>query len=611
MGLFPEIDRSWITMDNKLYLWDYTHGTDYVLYDEQPNIIQDVALVRAKPGVFIESITHVLVICTPSSVSLLGVSAAPSQPTSSGEPVRRELTLYATDIDVDTDNHTMTSVVGTSDGRIFMCESASGALYELMYQSKETWFSKRASLVNHSIGAAGALIPSILAPRVTEQILKLALDDSRRCLYALTVDGRIVLYHLPKSQPTSVTKVSVVDHLAAKAQSLCPGSPLLDARELQIESIHVLDGDESNNVHLMAVALSGVRLYFTHRRGGLRGYGYQPSSSVGDATPSNLMLIHVRTPPTGLVNPDDEANAMLPQGGFTQQPIPTWTIRKVGIVAYKNGLLLAAQGLQEERLDSDMLFCGAPDLPKMAGLTTPEAAPPQNNAFTPKPMLTEIASLLNVQGYVWDIKPNPAAYENGQKMTMGWNETATQFTGPPQSFLVLTNSGLIVVVRKRPVDIAIELLENIYRTGENAALDEFMHIYGPQQTLAMALAIASGNSWLSSSTVLYSSVPQPPNSTMAALAVNPVGPQLADGAKQLFWEYGGRPVIVEQRLYGGFEHVAKLSIRHDALALYLARLLRPLWREKITTVSKTSNVSESVLQSVQKDLMTLKNFLDS
>jgi nuclear pore complex protein Nup155 len=26
LGLFPEIDRAWITVDEKLFLWDYTHG---------------------------------------------------------------------------------------------------------------------------------------------------------------------------------------------------------------------------------------------------------------------------------------------------------------------------------------------------------------------------------------------------------------------------------------------------------------------------------------------------------------------------------------------------------------------------------------------------------
>jgi nuclear pore complex protein Nup155 len=26
MGLFPEIERAWFTVDNKLFLWDYNDG---------------------------------------------------------------------------------------------------------------------------------------------------------------------------------------------------------------------------------------------------------------------------------------------------------------------------------------------------------------------------------------------------------------------------------------------------------------------------------------------------------------------------------------------------------------------------------------------------------
>jgi nuclear pore complex protein Nup155 len=26
LGLFPELDRAWITVDEKLFIWDYQHG---------------------------------------------------------------------------------------------------------------------------------------------------------------------------------------------------------------------------------------------------------------------------------------------------------------------------------------------------------------------------------------------------------------------------------------------------------------------------------------------------------------------------------------------------------------------------------------------------------
>lgn len=177
MGLIPEIERVWISIDHKLFLWDYVDGlvrsiqlkciTVQVFYSqeinsfvEQPDVITHVTLVKAKHGVFIDAITSVLVICTPVSVLLIGVStlAATSQ---NGKP-RKEIQMYATDLSVQTDVE-MISVVGTKDGRIFMCGSQDGNLYELHYQETESWFGKRVQLINHSVGGVQSLLPRFSA----------------------------------------------------------------------------------------------------------------------------------------------------------------------------------------------------------------------------------------------------------------------------------------------------------------------------------------------------------------------------------------------------------------------------------------------------------------
>lgn len=57
----------------------------------------------------------------------------------------------------------MTSVVGTPDGRIFMCGQQDGNLYEMHYQAKDSWFGKRVQLVNHSVGGVQSLLPRFAA----------------------------------------------------------------------------------------------------------------------------------------------------------------------------------------------------------------------------------------------------------------------------------------------------------------------------------------------------------------------------------------------------------------------------------------------------------------
>lgn len=123
---------------------------------DQPDVITHVALVKPKTGLFIDDITSLLVICTPVSVLLIGVAIA-NQTGTDGRP-RKEIKLYATDLTISTDIE-MTSVVGTSDGRIFMCGQQDGNLYEMHYQANESWFGKRVQLVNHSVGGVQSLLP--------------------------------------------------------------------------------------------------------------------------------------------------------------------------------------------------------------------------------------------------------------------------------------------------------------------------------------------------------------------------------------------------------------------------------------------------------------------
>ena len=173
MGVLPEIDRAWITLDHKLFLWDYIEGSvsqckidshanshfrqELSSFIDQPEIITQVALVKPRPGVFIDDISHILVVCTHITVILLGLSS--SQVTGPDNRQRREIKLYATDMTITTDGVEMSSVVGTDDGRIFMCGASDGNLYELHYQEKEAWFGKRLQLINHSAGGLSSFIP--------------------------------------------------------------------------------------------------------------------------------------------------------------------------------------------------------------------------------------------------------------------------------------------------------------------------------------------------------------------------------------------------------------------------------------------------------------------
>jgi nuclear pore complex protein Nup155 len=215
-----------------------------------------------------------------------------------------------------------------------------------------------------------------------------------------------------------------------------------------------------------------VRFYFsTHKR----GYGgYRITTNPNDP-PQTLELVHVRTPPSSLAPPNAPPTGgnAFQQGGSTKG---NWNPTSLGPSEYSSGLLVAAQSHPGET-DPDTLLCVAPDIPSIAQLNkaTPSTNPNAGMAMSQtygqgygssvapygsnKPLLTELPTLLSIPGRTWAISPLSAASKPTPSATSGWNELLTQSTAPPLQFLILTNEGISVVVKKRAVDCLKELIE--------------------------------------------------------------------------------------------------------------------------------------------------------
>lgn len=81
MGLFPEINRAWLAVDNQIYIWDYEHRTDISFFDGLNNTIIGVGLVKPKPNIFKSNVKYLLVLSTITEVVILGMMV-PEQNTS-------------------------------------------------------------------------------------------------------------------------------------------------------------------------------------------------------------------------------------------------------------------------------------------------------------------------------------------------------------------------------------------------------------------------------------------------------------------------------------------------------------------------------------------------
>jgi len=113
-------------------------NTDLSSFIDQPDLITHVATVNLKPGIFVGEINHLLVLCTPLTVMLLGVST--TDVLGPNHKTRKEVKLFDLDMFMPCDVETI-SVAGTADGRVFMTGLQDGASictssYYVYYQDK-------------------------------------------------------------------------------------------------------------------------------------------------------------------------------------------------------------------------------------------------------------------------------------------------------------------------------------------------------------------------------------------------------------------------------------------------------------------------------------------
>ncbi|KAF5385502.1 hypothetical protein D9757_005350 [Collybiopsis confluens] len=600
MGLIPEIERVWSLPSS----YTASHvlislcSQEISSFEDQTYVITHVGLVKPKKGLFIEEISHILVICTPVSVSLIALSF--SAVAGSSTRLRKEVKLYATDLTIPTEVE-MTSVVGTVDGRIFMCGSQDGNLYELHYQENEGWFGKRIQLVNHSVGGMSSFLPRFTSGQAEDRIVSVIADPERDCFYTLTEKNVISIY-----KPTtdrSVQHIQTLSNLYKAAQDKCPGSPAINPQAFQIISLHPVTLIESRSgIQLIAFTANGVRLYFSP------GFGYAGSmQSLGSRT---LQLSHVRLPPSNLIHPDEQENPHRPSasinafGSNQNQPSRQsrpYIVSVIDNYCYVDGLTVATQPGDVDTVD--YLLCMSPDLTRIGSLEqlNLQQPPPQPNYtlyggqnVPSRPTLTEYATLLSIPGRTWAmavVPHQPLAAEAGGVSVV--NELATQFSEAPRQFMILTNVGLTFLVKRRAVDYMKAVMEELQSEGNVQPIIEFRDSFGRNQTCAMLLALASGNSFLEG-------------------IDNTINPDLAATAKQAFYDFGEKPIWSERMVYGKTENqgTAIFSGRREGLALYLARLVRPIWKTRLVVAGLQPAVKEDRLTIIQRNLSRLKDLLD-
>ncbi|KAJ3158662.1 hypothetical protein HDU86_002627 [Geranomyces michiganensis] len=561
MGLFSEINRVWITMDSRLYLWNFDDNsrTSTTCFADQEQVISTVGLVKPVPGVFLEQIDYILVMATRLEVIILGIAFEQK-----GNPAT-QLTIFKTNLSIPSDNEHFLQIEGTDEGRIFL-RTLSGKLMELVYQANEGWFTRKIRFINHSATALSMVAPTFLRDiGIAEPIYLMAVDKVRKLVYTVSQRNDIQLISLGRNGKGFHRIKTVNDAI----NCALPGR---HGDDVGIQAIYPLSAGESQKIQMVAITSSGDRLFFTIHAATDRTNGYDTSDNTA-GEPTTLEIVHALSPVSRIVGPTLAVHESL----------------------YSNGLLLTATAISQ---DTDRIY----------GIGS------HNGSVIQQPSKFWIDSYAyhDEDGKVWQISEMPTASTRLQPILAKrddpgtlLNELATQLDSPARSFRLLTNQGLWRLKKLRPIDLLCELIASSpdQRSG---GFEEFFNTYGPAEACAMCIAVACKHPASEASFKEYGGKNRA---------------QLESVANRLFDDFGGVPTICQENpsmfdANGGIGYAlptpeVKYSGRHDGLALYLSRLIKSVWKSRIFIKEKRvmSNFSPASLNDLLIALQNLGQFL--
>lgn len=597
MGLFAELNYAWISIDNALYMWDYTNpDPEIVGYEEQPNNITAVKMVKPRPGVFVNDVTHVLVVATTAEMILLGVSSV-SEPTSltgrMENPGVRTVSLYQTGMRMSIRGINVKVIEGSpATGRIFFTGSLDNQIYELTYQQEDKWFASKCAKINHTSAGYGDFMPALWSTKSQEHVVQMVVDDSRRLLYTLSSESAIRTFHMDSS--TSLTQVieKKRQECLRDISHMITQSTLL-TNSMKIASISPISAKEGSKLHLMATTTTGCRLFIS----ATRGYGYLSAHGA----PQSMQVQHIKFPPRLDSPPGGQVtNYNGAQEQVTEVSSLALAFTQMGL-RFPPGLFFCFVR-KSSNVEGEALFLSGPDTGRIAAQARDLTA--QTSKYYEQACWLQLNSHAEDVGLV-----TPPFAASNQPIGFG-NELAVQFDEMPQEVAILTNTGIHIIRRRRLVDIFAAVIRS--QGGDEGFENEikkFIRNYGRAETTATALAVACGQG---------SDIT--PGDTRIARISNP---ETLAMARKCFVEYGGKASVNENMVSETSQAIDNVrpSSRHEGLALYMARLVRSVWKASVITQQVpannakaaaviTSTISSPKLTAIQEDLTKLATFLD-
>ena len=465
-GLLPAIQRAYVTIDNRLYLWNIDEPSDVYCYAELQQLIVSVTLLAPTPGIFAASIPYLLVLTTPVTVHTLAVTF--QQPGALASP----LALYPTAFTLPSDNTTLSATATTRGGRLF-AGGTDGSLHEIVYAARDGWVHRKmrkTRITGGPLTGLAGVVSGLIWGSVVDPIEQLAVDDSRSPAYLFTrsAANAIACYTVvPGATPKLLcTHHTVYEQAKELLANMHPNSveDWAERNAFRLCSIHAVRREESERTVLVAVTTHGHRLYF----------GW--SDVMGQ-----LRVRLVRLCPPGLDEPEVRGGG---RGAGAYEP--AWrkgkSAEQVHQAYVRDGVTLLADAIPEAgdhlvSLQRDY----TPNTAKVvesvscATLVSKQADIAEANLLT-NPANSSLAAATFARG--------------ADSPLVGLTEYATHHLVGPRTFYTLSAVSLSVWVRRRALDELCDMLERRRRSLDDDELTRFFHQYGWKEAGAMLAAIA-------------------------------------------------------------------------------------------------------------------------
>lgn len=643
MGLFPEIERSWIAVDNKLVLWNYkvpqssfNKSSQFLTIDQIRHSILAVKLVRPKQGVFVADVNHLLVVATSMDLLIYIIKY---------DLQLNNLEIFNPELSVSTQGLIVNNIaVNSATNEIYFTGEGDGInVWRFDYSNKSSFIKNKCDKVcltksglssvlplaklpgfdlftseapaNNTAGTSSTAANSAAANKtnvVAESIVQLEVDSDRGILYTLSNKSVIRVYKLQPNQEqftqhSLLTPAEIFKNVSALFVDTSNFKSFL---KFKIINIQLISAKESSNVQLIAITNFGCRILL--KLGANSSISSFISGSLNYASASRLKLsvATMKFPPSKEV---PTLNSELDSFTRSKQYLAQLISNQQNSELLKNTKLakVLSPGVflcVKRTKGSDRLFISSANYGFLK----------KNNKLVEDAEFVKIASTSGdaAPTYIHEIVQITPSM-NASNTPNGYaNIAATQYTKKPLQFAVLTNFG-ISIYQFRTADKILQSLKD-------EIIENFIEENGFEETCSSLLYLScsyghhnSNDLFKKKAHILFSSA----GNNARILDTNQASTNPAQA--QLGPQHQHQIIGQSKEVHATVDQVV-LSDRFYGTCLLVSRLFREYWNLKVFTILphikvtptgslETSSVKEDnlLIQGLNIDKRQVEFFIGS